>query len=382
MTIFSTAPRTDMKGMKADDNHFAYLNRSARPEAERVRNLVDRWSLQLPQEERLEWRERFTSNSTPAHHAAFFELILHAWLLKLGYTVEHHPQISGISKRPDFHISDRSGYSFYLEARSTHGESTENARISRFKSQIVSEVAKIESELFFVFLSVKKQPSYQPGLRRFREDVSSWLNALDYEDVLEASRRGDTDSSAKTFSVGGGTVVLRPIPRNQKGKRSPVYGGGMMGEAVWVDTQTTIQTAIKKKASKYGMIGKPYIIAINDMTDYSDEDHFYDAVFGKEVVTFSSDGSHGMGRNNTGIFGTRAHSRHRRVSGILACIRIDPWNFANKTPIFIAHPWATNKVGNIFGPCSGHFMQDDILTASLDKPNFASIFDLPSTWPG
>jgi hypothetical protein len=58
MTFFDDLPRTDLLPPHQDEPEFAYLKRSARPEAARMRQMLDTWLENYPQGERLGLVER------------------------------------------------------------------------------------------------------------------------------------------------------------------------------------------------------------------------------------------------------------------------------------------------------------------------------------
>ena len=97
------------------ESPFEYVNRSAEPEIERIRNLLERWFRDYAATAQKDVRKRFRSRNQDTHQSAFFELLVHALLRRLGCEVKAHPNIPGSAKQPDFHVctGDRS---FYLEA--------------------------------------------------------------------------------------------------------------------------------------------------------------------------------------------------------------------------------------------------------------------------
>ena len=97
------------------ESPFEYVNRSAEPEIERVRNLLEQWFRDYPATAQKDVRKRFRNRNQDTHQSAFFELLLHALLRKLGCGAKAHPNIPGSSKQPDFHVCTRDR-SFYLEA--------------------------------------------------------------------------------------------------------------------------------------------------------------------------------------------------------------------------------------------------------------------------
>lgn len=236
-SVFNSRERTNVKGKQPAERGYPYLNSSARPEAEKVRLLVDDWYRKLPAAEQPDWRGRFCSEDDAAHHGAFFELVIHEWLLRLGYKVEPHPTLAGSAKRPDFRATHDDGRGFFLEARSTDGNSPDELRTERFCEQVTQEISGVPSPDFFLFVHIVHEPTQQPALRKLRESVVVWLATLDYETLLAAK---DPDAFSQEFEVGGGLVVLRPSPKSNRRGSPEGFGGLMIGGVRQVDTQSTI----------------------------------------------------------------------------------------------------------------------------------------------
>jgi hypothetical protein len=374
--VFSRERRSGQKGKSAAEIDFVYLDRSARPEAIKVRRLVEAWFSRLPASERADWLGRFRSDNSGDHHGAFLELTLFNWLLREGFTVEHHPTVPGTSKRPDFLAAHRDGREFYLEARSSDGNSPDEARIERFTDQVQSTIGAIESSDFFVDLHFRSQPSTQPALGKLRDEVKAWLATLRYDDVA-----AEDDRFGITVSVGDGSIFLVPRAKHRREVTS-VLGVMMRRGVQTVDTQSTIQKALLRKASRYGQLDKPYIIAVNDLSEFFHEDHAFDSVFGLETISVSGGGHHAFGRDGSGIFGSAAKPTNTRVSAALIMPGVTPFDFARRIPILVSHPWCQKPIHQALGRCGGYFVRDDKLTKAPHEPSLGDILGLHRGWPG
>ena len=81
MSIFDDIPREDLEPPSSDETQFAYLNRSGRPAAARVREQVDTWFAAYPETHRETLAGRFRSAIDDQHRSAFFELFLNHLVL-------------------------------------------------------------------------------------------------------------------------------------------------------------------------------------------------------------------------------------------------------------------------------------------------------------
>src|SRR5262245_33435469 len=100
--LFEKMVRMDASPKRYTENSFDHLNRSSRPEYEKMRVLIEEWCGHVPDSERKELIRRFASGDDNAFHSAFLELYVHELLLVTGHIVTFHPEVSDVSKRPDF----------------------------------------------------------------------------------------------------------------------------------------------------------------------------------------------------------------------------------------------------------------------------------------
>jgi hypothetical protein len=88
MQLFDDVQRTYEGFREARESHYAFLNRSARPESKRTRQVLAQWFLKYPDEHRYTLNTSFRSRSEKTHLGAFFELYCHEWLKQQGFLVQ------------------------------------------------------------------------------------------------------------------------------------------------------------------------------------------------------------------------------------------------------------------------------------------------------
>lgn len=122
MNIFDDNSRDDMGPPSQDETQFAYLNRSGRAEATRVREKLDAWFAAYPEAHRDALVGRFRSAIDDLHRSAFFELFLYHFLLARGYKVlAIEPKLEHTDKSPDFLVENSKGERLYVEAVQASG---------------------------------------------------------------------------------------------------------------------------------------------------------------------------------------------------------------------------------------------------------------------
>jgi hypothetical protein len=120
--VFDEGPREDGRPPQPKESAYGYLNRSARPEADQARGLIDDWLARYPADRAGQLVLRLQSPLGQQHEAAFFELLLHQMLLSLGHRVAAiEPKLPHTWKSPDFLVESGAGESFYLEGVSAGG---------------------------------------------------------------------------------------------------------------------------------------------------------------------------------------------------------------------------------------------------------------------
>ena len=96
--LFDTIKRTHIGLGKHTEDAYSFLNRSAWPTSENVRNLLESYFLRYPSDEREELKIKFKSQ----FDSAFFGLLLHELLLRIGAEVSVHPTSTDVcNPEPD-----------------------------------------------------------------------------------------------------------------------------------------------------------------------------------------------------------------------------------------------------------------------------------------
>jgi hypothetical protein len=389
MKIFDNVDRTYEGPASEQESHFVFLNRSARKEINQVRELMEDWFSRYPDTQQEELRVRLRSEIDRHFLSAFFELYLHELLIRLGYHVEVHPEVSIESgKRPDFLVSSPSGKEFYLEGilatDLSHADIGANNRIK----EVYDALNDIVSPNFFIGINIRGTPTTPVPKWKLKRDVHRFLEKLD-PDIVTSYYKNNNDFPKKSFSHDDWILEYYAIPKSNesRGKDSVRPLGVRMHMPKWVDTRTPIRDAIQKKSTKYGNLGKPYIIAVNSLALHLDNIDIMDALFGKEsfVFTIDSDGSL-VGsepkaiRNPDGAWFGPEGPQNTRVSAVFIVWSLLPWSVAVRTPIIYHNPWSQfpcqeemAKLKRAIPNC-GHM-------ETIEGLNAKDIFNLKADWP-
>jgi hypothetical protein len=387
--IFDDIPRNFKGTRRHTEPLFDYLNRSARPSMERIRNILEEWFSRYPLVGRNELRTRFCSSDDIAHQSAFFELYVHEFLSILGYRVEVHPDVPARHTHPEFLIAQGENPIFYLEATLASGPQDEKTADKR-ENIVYETIDNMNSPNFFIGVKVHGSPSTPPPGRKWRGFLEKWLSELDPDAIGEKLKSDGLEGLPSiTLNHDGWNVTFQAIPKSPKarGKQGvrPIgirfFGFQECKEDEW------IRKAIKEKATKYGNLDLPYLIAINVLSIFSNDDHMImDALFGKEGVTLyrlpSGGSDQKLTRAPNGAFRGPHGPQNTRVSGVIICNELLWGNITKINPVLWHNPWASFP----FSQDSWAFPQyvpdpDKNRLEPKSGRKAADLFGLPEGWP-
>ncbi|MEQ1719253.1 MAG: hypothetical protein ABL907_25250 [Hyphomicrobium sp.] len=346
MSAFDEIERTLNGGATPLMTPFAYLNESARPEAAKVRAVVDQFLANYPPAHRQRMRDRLRQLDDVAHHSAFFELLLHELLIRQRCEIiAVEPEIPGNRRSPDFLVVAPNGSRFYLEATLATGRSQEEAAARRRFNEAMNALDRMESPDFFLDIRWEGMPNQPVAGAPLRREVSGWLQHLDYDEARQSLTSGGPVPSA-VFERHGWHITVQAMARgpNTRG-RLGLRAIGSFGHRVaqMIQPHLAIKNAVTAKAGRYGDLGLPYIVAVNAMADIAPEDSDTEALFGTEAVeiVMRDDGfAHREVRNADGAWRAEGGPQYTRVSAVLSTSRLTPWSLGQRRMRLILNPWA------------------------------------------
>lgn len=357
---------------------YTYLNRSSRTESERVRNLIEDWISRYPEIHRASLVARLRSLRDGVLFSAFFELALHELLVRTGHIVlEIEPEVPASPYRPDFFVEAPDGTRFYLEAVTSMNETPEEAAAEARLNDAVRIIDQVDSRYHFLDLDIEGKPSQPVRLRRLRRALSTWIAALPQTEEVRDVPAFVYEEHGMRLTVG---AFLRRTPLQAAGGAI-----GMQGmEPYWGTPGDGIREAVTRKASRYGLLNVPYVVAVNAMGEYQGEEDAIDAMFGSPcvVVRQYEDGRIDTreSRNPDGVWMGERGARKRGLSAVLSTERFGPWSVGQRCARLIRNPWATFPLP----PVPLGVDEINPLEGKLDKVAgrpFRDIFALLENWP-
>jgi hypothetical protein len=353
MRLFDDRERRDTEPKGRIEPHFPYLNRTARPEFERARAVLEEWFSRYPAAHQSELRQRFRGRNDDNHRAAFFELFLHELLIQLACRVTVHPAIGATtSKTPDFLVEPPDGQVFYLEAvvavDKSHEERAAEARVGRF----MDEMNRGNHPNFFLDLDACNwKPRTPIPTAHLSRKVHAWLDTLDPD---EATRRyvAGAFRNLPTFRFAheGTAVGFVAIPKKREARGEATHrliGSGPMSGGM-VDNHSAIAQSLRQKASRYGQLDLPYVVAVNPLALGVDDDDVEWALFGREpTLEYPPTGQRAVTRKPHGVWTSSEGPVNTRVSAVLVVRELWPWSLRITDLSLFHNPWARRPYSSV-----------------------------------
>ncbi len=345
VAVFDDMDRSDPSPATHAESHAEFLNRVHTPYWASVRELIERWYSHLPNDALADVRARLRSHDDRQFHAAFWELYLHETLTRSGCLVICHPEVAGTSRRPDFFVAGTDG-EFYLEAR-VASEADDKITADRRRNRVYDSLNRLDSPNFFLWVDVEGEGASDLATRGLRRQLEQWLGLLDPDEIHHQLVESEDIRSITPFEWKDTDwyLVFRPWPKAPESRGTDeirplgVFGPG---EAYMIDDVTPLKKALANKGSAYGVLDRPYVVAVRTSSMSADEFDILNALYGSLQVQFSrGPGGETVTREvraPDGYWFAGTHWQHRHVSGVLIARSLQPWTVSTDVPTIWQHP--------------------------------------------
>lgn len=388
MTLFDDVDRRDIRPKRHGESTFDYLNQSGRPPYTVMRALLEQWFSRIPDAANTDLRARFRSSTDSQHQGAFFELYLHELLTCCGLRMEVHPAVQGSARHPDYVTLRQGERQFYVEATlalPSREEEAADARAARVYDAINKH---LKSPNFFLAIRIRGAPSTPPPGRKLAEALTAWLRKLD-PDVLGEVLRSEGFDGLPSFdwSHDDWELSFLPVAKSPDLRGAPDVRpiGITMPEVQILETHKAIRAAVCNKATRYGDLDLPYLVAVNVIAEHADTIDVMNALFGEEYVEIrmKADGSiaQALGRKRDGAWFGPTGPRNTRVSGAVVLNDLSEWT-VHQAPVLIHNPYANTPFPIDSWPLRQR-VPDQQKARLVDRPGLdvVDLLRLPQPWP-
>lgn len=343
MPLFDDIERVSLDVPQVTESRFSYLNTSARPSAAAVRDFLTRSLADYPEDGRADLTARLRSTDT-TFESTVFELIVHQLLIRSGHKIlAIEPVLPGTTKRPDFLVAAPDGSELIVECVVANGRSEQALGADKRLNAALEAIAKTPSKRHVLSVSIEGAAGAVITTRVLRRTMTAWIAAL--PDGIAAHAAPDF-----VFEEHGLILTVSVLAA----RRRPFVDGERSVAAIHYPIRAAqpgedVRGSLIKKANRYGDLGKPYVIAVGDLSGFHGEEHLMDALLGSPVVVFNQNvpgGDPRPARADDGLWINGHRPRKRGVSGVLYLSGVDAWRPWGRTIRFVTNPWATYPLGD------------------------------------
>ena len=344
-SLFDSFERTCLEFAKHNYNTYEYYNNSARADMSKVRDTLERWFYNYPEEEKKELKSRFKKDFV----SSFYELFLYELFCKLGYNINIHPDLASSPKKPDFLIS-KNNLEFYVEAKVVKSKTMEQEAFERKRNELYDNLNKLNTKDFLLniehlcFLTQK-----QPSTKRMIKYIEEELKRIDPDILSEELEKNGIENFPKIeYKNRDVHIIVSPIPVSLSAREEKVLPIGIYpAEAFWGGGEESLKNSIEKKAKRYGKLDKPFIICLNSLDiRTSGKIDVDNAIWGTLALSWSTNPEskdEKWIRQLDGVFCDEKGARLKNLTGVLVS-KVYPHNVPVANYWLYEHPLSENKM--------------------------------------
>lgn len=383
--LFSTYTRTDHRIIQANESDFAFFDRCAWSQVEQIRSLLEQCLSNYPRTEQPEVIARLRSGDERHFISASFELLLHEYLIRQGFSLMPHPELpNGSAKHPDFLVTCPDGHKFYLEAVCATEDDGRHTSTEALKNSTLDYINSKPHHNFVLSIDSYGDPLTQPSGKKLYADIKPWLDSLDPDAVLaEMTLNGYSSLPERFWSHEEWEVTIRAIPLEAKYRGTHEQMIGIRGNgATWIDSWTPIRNAIQNKTNRYGQLNFPLVVAVNVTSFKLNPIDEMQALFGQEQFTFSSnslEAPHFSRAANGAWIGPKG-PRGKQCSGAWLCDKLTVNSLAKFGHTLYINPWANLSLPESMLVMPYSQVEEDQIKKT-DGVSFREAFGLDLNWP-
>ena len=329
-----------------NENKYNFYSRSSRDDVAIVRDKLNKWFSEFPNEEKKEMKKRFQKD----FDSSFYELFLYHLFSQLGFKIEIHPKVPNSKKRPDFLVSKKD-LEFYIEAKVVTGKSKDQAAFERKRNEFFDSLNKLKFDRFLIGIDeLDFIKDIQPSPKKIIKYLQQEIDKLDADDLTKRINSGELLHLPKIeFEDENFYALISVFPLIEEASlekhKRPI--GIYPCDVFWGAGEENLRKAINEKGKRYGALDKPFLLCINTLdSKTSGALDIENAIWGSLALSWSNDPSNKNEkwiRKLNGVFFNSKSARIKDVSGIMITKAL-PFNTKNNNYWIFEHPFCTNKI--------------------------------------
>jgi hypothetical protein len=268
----SNSPLWDVRGWKQLTIHED-------PQLTAAREEFLAWLAEVPGPHRTDLERRLQSELDHNHLSARLELFVYHYFCSNGWDVQVHPQVVQSPNRPDF-LVEKDEARLLVECRSVFDQSAVEQQDQRLR-QLAEETGRRLGRTVVLYPLSDLPPSI-PAKR-----IRSWIEQQPIPDDAPLLLEFDLWDKHQGHRYG----VRAILPKLEGGGEELTGVHGLMSQAQTVMNVHRLRMALQEKASKYGTLEVPYMIAVAGETKFPiSTEHAVDALLGDRVLHIPQQG--------------------------------------------------------------------------------------------
>lgn len=289
-----------------------------------------------PKEHMEEMLIRLSSKDRHISQSAHFEVFCYNFFYNKGYKIDLHP-IMDNNKRPDFKVYNDK-ISFYLEATVIKEE--KYSKIVNIQNKVITYLKENLTDCkYYMLLNFSKinidKELKKKKLRDFILNLEKELNNANYSEDIHL------------FEDSGWTIEISFFAKVDEYSNPEDIINQYFPNFIPKGDYKSVQKSLEKKASKYGKLELPYILAIcyYEYAVSLNERDLINALFGNQVYIPEIKK---ICKEKNGLWYSDKNcnnSKNRTLSGVLYFENFRNDNsFYNVKPKLLMNPWAQNPI--------------------------------------
>jgi len=359
-----------------NEEPYDYYIRSARSDISIIRDLLNKWFSDYPDNEKAAFKNAFKKQ----FDESFFELFVYKLFKKLGFNIEIHPTLVHSSKRPDF-IVTRDKFKSYLEATVTKDKTHNELAMERKLNQFYDQLSEMQLNGFLLafdelLIKTKAQPSAKPVVAYIEKFLAN------HDSVALTSQLqiyGRSILPVIDFENDDLKLQVRAIPVESSDDMRPI---GIYPQAFVGGGEEALKKAIDYKGRRYGKLDKPFILCLNCLDIKSSGGLVWqNTIWGSLAISWSEDPNNRNERlilKNNGAFRDTKGPKLHQVSAVLLT-KVSPHSIAVADYCFYQNPFATYPVSFEGMDLNCQFVCKGKITESKGR-TLSSILEISPDW--
>lgn len=370
MHVFDPIKRSAVRPKPEGMSQFDWINQCGEDYAHKVRLLVQNLVDDFPQQNAEKLVDRLRSTDDSVHRGALLELVIHAWLTAQQHRIiAVEPPLSNSSKSPDFLVEASSGHRFYVEAVARDVEIDLHAEIK-------DKINDIDSP-FYIDLWIEGSTQKTLSANLVAGQVESFLRSVELNCSYDLQ-------AEKNFNFDGLKISVEIIARKSEKNRSAGTLGASSNGLKQVSLDGDLKKSLKRKASRYGELDFPYLVATTLDGFFLKPHDVTNALFGAEQLLVDPvTGACRSWRETNGIwYGPPGKWRNTGLTGVLLVKELGWTNLCSRIPELYLHPAPRHHLADEIDLAANRFVPKDGQLTRVDGGwSIGRTLGLPEDWP-